>query len=92
MSGDLEDADEDERASELSTLAAIYPELLIDPSDLFSATIDIPVKPTRPIFVSFPPSSDGEQAGLPTPPNSDDKVCQVFRTDDRDREGCQSEH
>ncbi|KAL9615260.1 MAG: hypothetical protein Q9204_008786, partial [Flavoplaca sp. TL-2023a] len=73
MSGDMEEADEDERSSELSTLSAIYPELLIDPLDLFSATIDIPVEPIRPIFVSFPPSSGGEQPGLPTPPNSDDK-------------------
>ncbi|KAL8875369.1 MAG: hypothetical protein Q9198_006266, partial [Flavoplaca austrocitrina] len=69
----MEEADEDERSSELSTLSAIYPELLIDSLDLFSATIDIPVEPIRPIFVSFPPSSGGEQPGLPTPPNSDDK-------------------
>ncbi|KAL8837921.1 MAG: hypothetical protein Q9176_005397 [Flavoplaca citrina] len=74
MSGDMEEADEDERSSELSTLSAIYPELLIDSLDLFSATIDIPVEPIRPIFVSFPPSSGGEQPGLPTPPNSDDKL------------------
>ncbi|KAL8978556.1 MAG: hypothetical protein Q9205_005883 [Flavoplaca limonia] len=73
MSGDMEEADEDERSSELSTLSAIYPELLIDSLDLFSATIDIPVEPIRPKFVSFPPSSGGEQPGLPTPPNSDDK-------------------
>ncbi|KAL8910433.1 MAG: hypothetical protein Q9171_004271 [Xanthocarpia ochracea] len=72
MSDDMDEA-EDERALELSTISAIYPELLIDPTDHYSATIDIPVEPIRPLFVSFPPTSDGGQPGLPTPPDSDGK-------------------
>ncbi|KAI4223268.1 MAG: hypothetical protein L6R36_005559 [Xanthoria steineri] len=73
MSPDLEEAEEDERALELSTLSAIYPELLRDPSDPVSATIDIPVDPVRPVFVFFPPTSDGVGPSLPTPPESDGK-------------------
>ncbi|KAL8997128.1 MAG: hypothetical protein Q9169_003511 [Polycauliona sp. 2 TL-2023] len=71
MSDDMEEAEKDERSLELSTLSAIYPELLRDSSDPFSATIDIPVEPVRPIFVFFPPSTDGVQPGLPTPPDTD---------------------
>ncbi|KAL8648899.1 MAG: hypothetical protein Q9226_005798 [Calogaya cf. arnoldii] len=71
MSGDMEEAEEDERALELNTISAIYPELLRDPSDPFTATIDIPVEPVHPVFVFFPPSSGGVQPGLPTPPDTD---------------------
>ncbi len=79
MSHDLEEAEEDERALELSTLSAIYPELLRDPSDPVSATIDIPVDPVRPVFVFFPPTSDGMGPSLPTPPESDGKVNYLSR-------------
>lgn len=83
MSGDMEEAEEDERSLELSTISAIYPELLRDPSDPFSATIDIPVEPVRPVFVCFPPTSDGVQPGLPIPPESDGKVSDSYRNADR---------
>ncbi|KAL8812343.1 MAG: hypothetical protein Q9200_001110 [Gallowayella weberi] len=70
MSGDIDEAD-DERVIELSTVSAIYPELLLHSSDAFTATIDIPVHPVRPLFAFFPAASDGVQPGLPTPPGSD---------------------
>ncbi|KAL8788991.1 MAG: hypothetical protein Q9213_001400 [Squamulea squamosa] len=70
MSDDTDEAD-DERATELSTISAIYPELLIDPSDPFTASIDIAVEPVQPVFAFFPSTSDGAQPGLPTPPDSD---------------------
>lgn len=70
---DDSDALEDERAVELSSIAAIFPELVIDPSDPFCATIDLPVTPTKPLAVLFPPLADGAPlAGLPTPPTSDE--------------------
>ncbi|KAI4120952.1 MAG: hypothetical protein LQ347_006994, partial [Umbilicaria vellea] len=72
MTDDL-DALEDERAIELSSIAAIFPELVIDPQDPFCATIDLQVTPTKPLAVLFPPLADGAPpAGLPTPPTSDE--------------------
>ena len=49
--------DFDEREEELSSLSAIYPELLIDPNDQFSASLELAVIPTRPLLVRFVPSS-----------------------------------
>lgn len=74
MAGDLDEA-EDERVIELTTIAAIYPELVLDPSDPFTATIDIPVEPIKPLAVLFPPLAEGDaSAGLPTPPDSNSKT------------------
>ena len=68
------DDDEDERATELSTVASIYPELEIDPTDFGSATLELPVNPATalpvrfsdksPLFVSLPspPTSEGGQS------------------------------
>ncbi|KAL9003891.1 MAG: hypothetical protein Q9188_003253 [Gyalolechia gomerana] len=74
MADDLDEA-EDERSIELTTIAAIYPELVLDPSDPFTATIDIPVEPIKPLAVLFPPLAEGDaSAGLPTPPDSNSKT------------------
>lgn len=58
---------EDERQEELDCIAAIFPELLVDPENPFSVSMEIPVHPTAPVKVLFPASSDGL---LPTPPLS----------------------
>ena len=66
----LESAD-DERAVELSTIAAIFPELILDPSNPFSASLDLPVTPLKPFAVLFPALSGGAPlANFPTPPTS----------------------
>lgn len=59
MADELEEG-EDERAVELVSLAAIYPELVIDntASDPFSANISIEVEPVEPLSIWFP-SADG---------------------------------
>lgn len=49
-------ADADEREEELSTLAAIYPELLIDQKDKFTANLELAVTPVRPLLVRFIPT------------------------------------
>ena len=67
MADDLED----ERAIELSSIAAIFPELVVDPTNPFRASIDIPVSPAKPLTVVFPPLADGVPLTVPTPPNSD---------------------
>lgn len=65
---------EDERATELSVISAIYPELQIDSSDPFSASIDIRVEPLKPLPVIFlPVVNEVLQSGLVTPPNSDEQ-------------------
>lgn len=72
MAGDAEESD-DERATELSTLAAIYPELVLDPTDPYSASIDIPVEPIEPLAILFPAvGKGGAPAAPPTPPSSDE--------------------
>lgn len=55
MADDLEEG-EDERTVELASLAAIYPELVVDAtaSDPFSATIAIEVEPVEPLSIRFP--------------------------------------
>lgn len=70
MADDLE-SPEDERAIELFSIAAIFPELAIDATDPFRASIDVPVSPAQPLAVVFPPLADGAPpAALPTPPSS----------------------
>ncbi|KAF2128806.1 RWD-domain-containing protein [Dothidotthia symphoricarpi CBS 119687] len=44
---------DDERAEELSTLQSIYPELVIDPSAPYTATLDLLVAPAKPLPVTF---------------------------------------
>jgi E3 ubiquitin-protein ligase RNF14 len=63
---------EDERAIELDCIAAIFPELLIDPENPFSASIELEVKPAIPVKVVFPASAEGSAANFPTPPLSFD--------------------
>jgi E3 ubiquitin-protein ligase RNF14 len=50
---------EDERQIELSSISAIFPEIVLDVQDPFSASIDLPVTPSIPLPVVFPESSDG---------------------------------
>lgn len=74
---------DDEREEELSSIAAIFPELVIDLSNPFSASLDIPVTPTQPLAVLFPSATDGAPPppallnGLPTPPASEQKTTGV---------------
>jgi len=74
MAGDPgEEEAEDERALELETVAAIYPELRIDFTglDSFSASIDVAVEPAEPLLIRFP-NTDSVPPGEFTPPNSTD--------------------
>lgn len=55
-----------------STQAAIYPELITDPTDPFSAVINIPVEPAEPVAIYFQSVGRLETPqGLPTNPNLD---------------------
>ncbi|KIX99336.1 uncharacterized protein Z520_04912 [Fonsecaea multimorphosa CBS 102226] len=62
--------EDDERTTELSTIAAIYPELVVDDQDPYSATLDLSVTPVQPLRVVFKPSADGAPPFLATPPTS----------------------
>lgn len=64
----MDDNDDDERKIELDCIAAIFPEIILDPENAFSASIELPVHPQNAVKVIFPASSDG---ALPTPPRSD---------------------
>ncbi|MCJ1285501.1 translation termination inhibitor protein itt1 [Xylographa opegraphella] len=62
---------EDQRATELTTNTYIFPELIIDTESCFSASIELPVNPAKPLVVVF--VSDAEVAtavNLPIPPRS----------------------
>lgn len=58
---------DDERAEELTTLQSIYPELVIDDSRSYCATLELLVAPTKPIPITFEPSQNIERlAYLPS--------------------------
>jgi E3 ubiquitin-protein ligase RNF14 len=63
-------AEEDERFVELSSIAAIYPELIVDAKDPYTATLELAVTPIQPLKILFQPSADGAPPQLPTPPES----------------------
>ncbi|MCJ1472880.1 translation termination inhibitor protein itt1 [Lambiella insularis] len=65
------DLNEDERIAELSTNTYIFPELMVDPADCYSASIRLPVSPAEPLAVTFA-SQPGVATALPTPPSSTD--------------------
>ena len=80
MTDDIEPAMEDERETELSSLAAIFPELIRDSNDTFSATIEVPVTSTRPFLIgagrvttSATVESTLKDRSPPTPPESDEE-------------------
>lgn len=50
---------DDERQTELDSIIAIFPEIVLDSAKQFAASIDIPVTPLSPVPVTFPASSDG---------------------------------
>lgn len=60
----------DERAEELASIAAIYPELSIDPSNPYCATLEVPVAPEKPLKISFQSATERAATGLLTPPSS----------------------
>lgn len=79
MADDLEGS-EDDRVIELSAISAIYPELIVDVADPFSASIDIAVEPVEPLAIAFlPQENGGSQLGLLTPSTSDDMDNQVAK-------------
>ncbi|MCJ1321036.1 translation termination inhibitor protein itt1 [Xylographa vitiligo] len=66
-----EDPTEDERATELSTNTYIFPELVIDADSSFSASIELPVNPAKPLAVAFVSRTEVATASdLPTPTGS----------------------
>jgi E3 ubiquitin-protein ligase RNF14 len=59
----------DDRSIELSSIAAIYPEIKIDEQRLFRASLDLPVTPSLPMRVRFDQGPEHVQAPM-TPPTS----------------------
>lgn len=77
---DDQGAADDERAIELSSIAAIYPELSIDPNSPFTAALDIPVAPTEPLKILFNAQTDGRPPTvLQTPLNPTDQEDRSIR-------------
>ncbi|EER29968.1 translation termination inhibitor protein itt1 [Coccidioides posadasii str. Silveira] len=69
---DAEWAD-DERAVELTSIAAIYPEIVIDPKFPFKASLSLPVTPLDPAVVVFEDSKDAN-INIPTTSSPMDNV------------------
>lgn len=63
---------EDDRSIELSSIAAIYPEITIDPAFPFKATLEIPVALPSPAHVCFQQPLDVGLSAALTPPTSVD--------------------
>lgn len=52
-------AEEDVREVELSTIAAIYPELHVDENDSHTVSLELPVSLAKPLTVTFPAATEG---------------------------------
>ena len=79
MADDLGEG-EDERAVELASLAAIYPEIVTDASgsDPFSATISIEIEPLEPLSIRFPSADGAPPVGpLALPPPTTEEISQL---------------
>ncbi|RMZ79102.1 hypothetical protein DV738_g3479, partial [Chaetothyriales sp. CBS 135597] len=48
-----DDTQEDDRIIELSSIAAIFPEIHIDPTDPYHASLELPVTPLQPLTIKF---------------------------------------
>ncbi|RMZ80475.1 hypothetical protein DV737_g2996, partial [Chaetothyriales sp. CBS 132003] len=63
-----DDTLEDDRIIELSSIAAIFPEIYIDPSNPYHASLDLAVTPLQPLRIKFhQPTGDGRRPHLPGP-------------------------
>ncbi|KIX09265.1 uncharacterized protein Z518_00344 [Rhinocladiella mackenziei CBS 650.93] len=62
--------DDDERTIELSSIVAIYPELVIDAQNPYTATLELSVTPIQPLRILFKNAADDTLPELPTPPPS----------------------
>ncbi|KAI1805452.1 RWD-domain-containing protein [Daldinia bambusicola] len=58
-------AEDDVREVELSTIAAIYPELQIDENDPYKVSIELPVSLASPVTVLFPAATEGAPMAEP---------------------------
>ncbi|KAJ5669337.1 hypothetical protein N7462_010407 [Penicillium macrosclerotiorum] len=67
-----ESPSEDDRSVELSSIAAIFPEIKIDPDHWFNATLDLPVNLPSPTQVCFQQPLDVGTSAVLTPPTSID--------------------
>ncbi|PWY72328.1 RING finger protein [Aspergillus heteromorphus CBS 117.55] len=63
---------DDDRSVELSSIAAIYPEITIDPSSPFKASLSLLVKPSTPLRVCFQQQPETDFPAVLTPPTSID--------------------
>ena len=63
-------AADDERTTELSSIAAIFPELILDPKSSYDATLNIAVPPNPPLKIRFHQSAENGPPVLPSPPTS----------------------
>ncbi|PYH94254.1 RWD-domain-containing protein [Aspergillus ellipticus CBS 707.79] len=63
---------DDDRSVELSSIAAIYPEIKIDPSSPFKASLSLLVKPSTPLRICFQQQPETEFPAVLTPPTSID--------------------
>lgn len=52
---------DDERQEELETLTAIYPEIITNADDAFSASLELPVSPASPLLIQFAPSDQKQE-------------------------------
>lgn len=63
-------AADDERIIELSSIAAIFPEIVLDRNSHYQASLDISVSPAAPLKICFQHLAETSLLNLPTPPTS----------------------
>ena len=67
---DGDDSNEDERLIELSSVAAIYPELTVNPKDPYCGVLELPVTPLEPLILRFQGAPENAPSIVPTPATS----------------------
>ena len=83
MADDIGEEADDERALELSTVAAIYPELSLESSGSspFFASLDIAVDPVKGLLIRFPTADGAPLEPGVTPPSSTGQEASIQQYD-----------
>lgn len=65
---DDSDPTEDERTEEISSIQSIFPEIVIDPAQPYTLSLELSVTPIQPLSVFFKPATDTAPPALPQLP------------------------
>ena len=83
-------AADDERTIELSSIAAIFPEIALDPHSPHQALLEIPVSPGAPLKIQFQHLAEPSLPNIPTPPTSTEPDAEDQDAETKGSRACRS--